>query len=118
MKLFKWIPGRQGNTQYEKLCFLYFRFLWWGFDAYVLKYKANQQLPIHKDPVENGCHYRLNIKLKGTCRFWSTSTIWNWGERIVIFRPDLFFHNLVTKTSVLKLSFGFVNFKRHGKRNN
>lgn len=114
MKLFKWIQGRQNNTQYKKFCLLYFKFLWWGFDCYILKYKANQQLPLHKDPVEGGRHFRINIKLKGDCSFWCPSVIWRWNERICIFRPDLFFHNLVTKTPVTKISIGFVNFRKNG----
>lgn len=111
MKLFKWTKGRQDSTQYEKWCFLYWKFFCFGFDGYLLRYKENQQLPIHRDPIKDGRHYRLNIKLKGKCKFWCTRTIWNWGERIVYFRPDLFFHNLTTQTPVLKLSLGFVIFK-------
>lgn len=116
MKLFKWTQGRQSSTQYEKWCFLYWRFFNTGLDGYILRYKANQQLPIHKDIVENGIHYRLNIKLKGKCKFWCPSILWKWGERIVLFRPDLFFHSLTTKTKVLKLSLGLVIFKHksHG----
>lgn len=116
MKLFKWIKGRQDSTQYKKLCFLCFKFLWWGFDGYLLKYEPNQQLAIHKDPVDGGNHYRLNIKLSGKCKFWSTSTIWQWGDKIIFFRPDLFFHNLVTQSKVLKISLGYVKFKTYDNR--
>lgn len=111
MELFTWIKGRQNTTNYDKLCFLYVKIWKWGLDGYILRYKANERLPIHKDPIENGAHYRLNIKLKGKCRFWSTSNIFRWGERVVYFRPDLFYHNLVTETKVLKLSFGYVKFQ-------
>jgi len=115
MKLFKWVKGRQNTTQYERFCFLYFRFLYWGFDGYLLRYEPNQQLPIHRDPVEGGAHYRLNIKLCGRCKFWSTSHIFAIGQWLFLFRPDLFFHNLVTYSKVWKLSLGFVKYKHYGK---
>lgn len=61
MKLFKWQSGRQGSYNYQKFPIWFFRIGKLGFDAYILKYEANQVLPTHTDPVEGGKHYRLNI---------------------------------------------------------
>lgn len=109
MKLFKWIKGRQ-NVHYKKMCLLNIRIFRFGMDCYILKYDKNVHLPIHKDPLENGSHYRINIKLKGSCRFWCTRMIYNRGEWLNIFRPDLFYHSLQTYTPTTKLSIGIAWF--------
>lgn len=105
MTFFKWIDGRQSTTKYMKFCFLYFKIFNIGMDGYIIKYEADTHLPIHKDPI-NGRHYRLNIKLKGKCKFWCPSSIFKIGERIIFFRPDIFPHTLKTQTKVIKLSLG------------
>lgn len=109
MKLFKWSLGRQSTAIYHKYCFLYWKIGKYGFDGYILRYPPNTDLPVHKDPV-NGSHYRINVKLKGKASFWCTSVIKKWGERIIIFRPDLYYHSLKTFTKTYKLSLGFVRF--------
>lgn len=109
MRLFRWIKGRHSETDYEKFCFLYFRIGKFGFDGYILKYEPKTSLPIHKDPI-NGKHYRLNIKISGKCKFWTTSYKFRRGERIILFRPDLFPHSLEVLTKTYKLSFGFAKF--------
>lgn len=113
MKLFKWQKGRQSNCEYWKLPLWYFRILKFGFDAYILKYSENQVLPEHKDPVENGKHYRLNIGW-GVANFVCEKLIF--GKRIgkltiFLFRPDLYTHSLYVFEKTTKFSFGFVKFK-------
>ena len=111
MKLWKWQPGRQKNTVYQKFPIWYFRIGNFGFDAYLLKYAPKTLLPYHKDPVENGKHWRLNIKLKGIATFICDKCIYR-SRFITIFRPDLYEHMLcVYNRTCLKLSFGFVKFE-------
>jgi hypothetical protein len=112
MKLFKWIEGRQKLTKYHKWCFLYFKFLNFGIDGYILRYEPATILPIHKDQIKDGSHYRLNIKIKGRSSFWCPSTIYRKGNSIVAFRPDLFYHSLTCYTKTYKISLGFAIFKR------
>ncbi len=69
MKLWKWQKGRQQNTEYWKFPLWYFRVGKWGFDAYILKYDAYTKLPYHIDKVNNGKHWRLNIKISGDSSF-------------------------------------------------
>lgn len=114
MKLFKWIKGRQSSTEYYKWCFLYFKIFNIGIDGYVIRYEPKTILPIHKDPLPDtvrGSHYRLNIKIKGRSAFWCPSTIWRCKERVVLFRPDLFYHSLTAYTRTYKISIGIAIFK-------
>jgi len=114
MKLWKWEKGRSIGTQYWKFTLWYFRIWKWGFDAYILKYSPKVLLKAHTDPVENGKHYRLNIKLWGQAYFsifkkekWITMQ-----NRFIAFRPDLYKHMLlVGPKGCIKLSFGFVKYK-------
>ncbi len=111
MKYFKWIQGRQASCLYQKMCLWSFKIGSYGFDAYVLKYEPNTELPWHDDKV-SGIHYRLNIKLfgrayfliKGICRK-------RWHDKIILFRPDLHKHSLIVITKTMKLSFGFAKLK-------
>lgn len=109
MKLWKWQPGRQKDVAYEKFCLWSFKLFRWAFDGYILRYQPDTFLPLHKDLVENGKHWRLNVKLRGKSIFFSedrghTSQKVNW------FRPDLYRHSLSVYTETVKLSFGFVKF--------
>lgn len=119
MKLFKWIEGKQSTTKYYKWCFLYFKFLNFGIDGYILKYEAGTSLPIHKDtlPAPGGAHYRLNIKLKGKSKFWCPSIIFSIKDDLFLFRPDLFYHSLTTHTKTYKISIGLAIFnkKKHAE---
>lgn len=111
MKFWKWQSGRQDNVTYEKFPVWSFKVFNHGFDFYILRYQPNTILPKHKDPVKNGKHWRLNIKLKGNAIFFSEDR----GEtfqRINWFRPDLYEHSLNVKTKTIKLSFGFVKFNK------
>ena len=112
MKLFRWVKGRQSGTDYKAWCFFYFTsFNIIGLDAYILKYEAHTVLPLHKDPVD-GKHYRLNIKIKGRTSFRCPSVIFRFKERIILFRPDLFYHSLTAFTKTYKLSFGLCIFRK------
>ncbi len=111
MKLWKWLPGRQAKTHYWKFPLWSFRIWKFGFDAYILKYKPTTLLDWHKDPVKNGKHWRLNIKLKGWATFEVKGKAWWLPLGITVFRPDLYEHRLmVYQYGCTKLSFGFVKF--------
>ena len=58
----KWELGRQG-TGYEKVTLLMTRFPI-PMDAYLLRYTKDTGVPPHKDTLEQGRHYRLNIRTK------------------------------------------------------
>jgi hypothetical protein len=109
MKFFKWQPGRQQNVTYKKCPLWYFKIGRWGFDAYILRYEAQTFLPEHKDPVENGKHWRLNVKLWGRCGFHADDRGYT-KQWINFFRPDLYTHWLMAFTTTFKLSLGFVKF--------
>ena len=109
MKIWKWQEGRQKDTTYKKFPLWYFRIWKWGFDAYILRYQPDTYLKLHVDRVDNGKHWRLNIKLVGKASFFCHGTgIIN--RRFVFFRPDLYLHSLYAYTKTIKLSFGFVKF--------
>ena len=114
MKYWKWIKGRQQETDYEKLCLWSFRLWNWGFDAYILKYSPNTKLDWHKDPVEGGEHWRKNIKIQGWATFIRKE---NDVKKVYFkhnspwFRPDIEEHMLqVYENGCMKLSFGFVKY--------
>jgi hypothetical protein len=112
MKLWKWSDGRQDKCNYRKFPLWYFSVGNLGFDAYILDYEPNQVLPTHRDPVEGGSHYRLNIGW-GDSVFLVKSKIWGFklGRlSLYLFRPDLYNHSLVVNSRTRKLSFGFVKF--------
>ena len=69
MKIFKWQAGRQKGCEYKKFPLWFFRIGNFGFDAYILKYSPNNTLDWHTDPVKEGKHYRINIKIKGKTSF-------------------------------------------------
>ncbi len=115
MKLWRWQKGRQQNCEYYKLPLWYFKVWVFGFDSYVLKYKANTVLPTHKDPVKNGKHWRINIGY-GVANFVCENYKHGFFKRIGkltinIFRPDLYEHSLYVFEDTIKLSMGFVRYK-------
>lgn len=116
----KWEKGRQEGCDYKKLRLWSFRVWKFGFDAYVLKYPPNADLPIHTDPVEKGSHYRFNLPLKGESKFYwlggdsflGKRTLWLNTTGPILFRPDLCKHFLrVGNKGCIKLSLGFVKFE-------
>jgi hypothetical protein len=60
---------------------------------YLLKFAPGCQLKEHRDTVERGRHYRLNIILKGKGEFKCEKTIIN-TQRVVLFRPDKYLHSM------------------------
>jgi hypothetical protein len=115
-RLFKWEAGRQKDVVYYKMKLFSFKVFNFGFDGYILKYPPNTELPLHKDPVKNGEHYRINITLTGKALFLlctqddcSIKTI---SDKCVnYFRPDLCAHSLIVGgKECKKLSLGFVKF--------
>lgn len=109
----KWEKGRQQETEYKKLCLYSFKFLGFGFDCYVLKYKGGTILPPHTDPVNNGQHLRLNIGW-GDAGFYSeyppTFKLRIGQFSLVLFRPDINEHGLYVFEKTCKLSFGFAKY--------
>lgn len=111
-KLWRWTNGRQSNTEYKKFCLWSGRIGKFGFDAYILKYKANTTLPWHKDEIKNAKHYRINIKLYGRSYFLMQDIKRKKShDRFILFRPDLYSHSLSVINPTIKLSFGFAKFK-------
>lgn len=114
MKLFKWLKGRNDSAQYWKFPFLSFRIGNYAMDGYILKYPEPTVLGWHRDEVENGIHWRMNVTLKGDSTFWiqkyenliSTKRIVN------LFRSDIHPHSLEVRSSTIKLSIGFFKFKK------
>lgn len=112
MKLWKWQDGRQSDCVYKKLPLWYFKIWRFGFDCYILKYGPDQVLIPHKDPVENGKHYRLNIGW-GKSVFTCDDLIFGMkiGKlSIYVFRPDISLHALYVVDKTAKISFGFAEF--------
>ncbi|HEX9391089.1 MAG TPA: hypothetical protein VF928_07235 [Usitatibacteraceae bacterium] len=115
-KAFRWQRGRQG-TGYDKMLLLTAP---WPipFDSYLIRYPEGSQVPPHKDPVEKGRHYRLNVILKAPRsggEFICTSPLFA-TSRVKLFRPDQCEHS-VTKVvggSRYVLSFGWVWGKNEG----
>ena len=109
MKLWEWQKGRQDGTNYKKFPLWYFRIGNWGFDGYVLSYQQDTKLKLHRDLVEDGKHWRLNIKLWGNTSYFQGNAGYI-KDKFVFFRPDLYLHSLYCYTKTVKLSFGFVKF--------
>lgn len=107
---FRWQRGRQ-NSGYDKM--LLFTLPWpLPFDSYILRFPEGVSIPPHKDPVQTGRHYRLNIILKAPRsggEFVCAAPIYA-SKRIKFFRPDECEHS-VTKVeggSRYVLSIGWV----------
>ncbi len=95
-KLFQWEKGRQ-NTGYRKML-LGFGFWPCPFDAYLLRFTEGDEIPPHKDSVDSGKHYRLNIILNDAIEggeFICKNTIFE-NPWVKFFRSDIATH-AVTK---------------------
>lgn len=114
MEIWKWQKGRQNGCEYLKFPLWYFKIGKFGFDAYILKYNANTILPEHKDPVENGQHWRLNIgygESNFVCENYKHVFFKRFGKlTFILFRPDIYKHSLYVFENTIKLSFGCVIF--------
>lgn len=112
MKLWRWQNGRQKDCEYKKFPLWYFKINdKFGFDAYILRYKAGSHLPLHIDPIENGYHWRMNIGW-GNSKFKCSKYYgFKLGKlSLYIFRSDMYFHSLDVLGNTVKLSFGFARF--------
>ncbi|MEM7246706.1 MAG: 2OG-Fe(II) oxygenase [Acidobacteriota bacterium] len=90
-----WEEGRRG-TGYLKRRLFRWRLGRLGSDAYLLKYPEGSSVPPHRDPVDGGSHYRLNIELRRAARggdFRCDTTIVRL-PRIALFRPDRHEHSV------------------------
>lgn len=115
-QVFRWQRGRQG-TGYDKMLLLTAP---WPipFDCYLIRYPEGSEIPPHIDPVQAGCHYRLNLILKAPKaggEFICKTPIYS-GSRIKLFRPDVCEHSVtrVVGGSRYVLSIGWVLGKKSG----
>lgn len=110
----RWQKGRQ-QSGYDKMLLATARlpFTWLqGFDVYLLRFPVGSAIRPHRDEVEGGRHYRLNIilrpaKVGGV--FSCTESIYE-SARIKLFRPDVSEHAVseVLEGTRLLLSVGWV----------
>ena len=85
---------------------------WLKFDVYLLRFSEGSEIKQHKDTVEAGQHFRLNIILKNAIEggvFISDGVLFQ-TKHIKFFRPDIHQHGV---TKVIKgrryvLSIGWV----------
>ncbi|WP_321394219.1 hypothetical protein [Emcibacter sp.] len=108
--LFHWQRGRQ-KSGYDKmlLCRAYWPV---KFDMYLLRFPEGSEIPLHRDRVDNGEHYRLNIVLKKSRiggQFICNEPIFE-TDRIKLFRPDISEHKVsrVIRGSRYLLSIGWI----------
>lgn len=105
----KWEVGRQGGGYKKKL-------LWstnnklFGIDCYIIKFTPNYHLKPHKDEVESGKHYRLNLEVKGEGKFFCKEPIFKLGK-LVVFRPDKV-HSMINGNSERTLFSIGLNIKK------
>lgn len=94
-----WTSGRQNASYYKRLLFEINQPRL-KLDCYLLKYVPGSAIHPHIDPSCHGHHYRLNIVLKkprlGGVFKCSTKPILQIGQRVILFRPDLYTHELTT----------------------
>lgn len=103
-----WEDGRQKGA-YKKMLLWSKKFKSWGFDSYLLKFPSYSQIPIHVDPVEGYKHFRFNLVYKGLGKFTCERVIFNFWERIILFRPDEFLHSVKNGSTERRvLSIGIV----------
>lgn len=109
-ELFHWKLGRQ-KSGYSKM--LLCRTTWpIKFDTCLLKFPKGSKISPHKDPVESGKHYRLNIILKKAIEggeFNCKDPIFE-TKRIKLFRPDRSEHQVskIIRGNRYLLSIGWV----------
>ncbi len=107
----KWELGRQGTGYFKKKLL---QSKWpLPFDLWLLKYPEGTYIPPHRDPVEKGRHFRLNVvvwkaKVGGDCKIYLP--IPKMAGRINFFRPDLLTHEVtkVEKGTRYVVSLGYI----------
>ena len=97
MKIFGWNKGRQ-ESGYRAFTLIYSSFL--RLDCHILHYPSGSSIPPHKDQVESGTMWRLNIELwraeKGGQFNIAEASGWSLFDRIWFFAPSEVEHS-VTK---------------------
>ena len=109
-KWLRWQRGRQ-HSGYEKMLLIYNE-LGIEFDVYLLRFPVGSEIPPHRDQVQSGRHFRLNIILKKSKfggEFICEKHILNL-VRIKLFRSDLYAHSVTKVSSSARyvLSVGWV----------
>lgn len=109
LKKLPWELGRQG-TGYNKIKLFESKFF--KADCYLLYYPKGSEIPVHRDPVSIGDHYRLNIMLKKAKDggdFICKDPILRW-PRVFYFRPDKSWHAVtrINEGYRLMLSIGWL----------
>ena len=109
-KWLRWENGRQ-QSGYDKMLLLQ-NHLAIKCDAYFLRFPVGSKIPQHRDPVQKGKHFRLNIIIKKSQaggEFICEHNIINL-PRIKLFRPDLYRHEVteVVGSPRYVLSVGWV----------
>jgi len=109
-KLYRWERGRQ-ETGYDKML-LGVTFWPLPMDIYLLRFNEGSEIPPHRDSVEKGDHFRLNLVLKAAKlggEFNCVDPIFE-TQRIKFFRPDVSEHSVskVVKGNRYLLSVGWV----------
>lgn len=93
-KNFRWQTGRQ-QTGYQKMLLASGSRLI-KFDMYLLKFDEGHEIPPHKDQVDTGRHFRLNIVLRHPKQggdFNCENTLFE-TRSIKLFRPDISEHSV------------------------
>jgi hypothetical protein len=111
---FRWQRGRQASG-YDKMLLL--QSAWpLPFDVYLLRFPKGSEIRPHKDPVESGAHYRLNLviwRASSGGEFVCATPIYA-SRRIKYFRPDQCEHSVtrVGHGTRYVLSIGWVRKDR------
>jgi hypothetical protein len=108
MTLWKWVDGRQGSGYHKLLLACIAPY----FDVYLLRFPEDSFVPIHKDPVTNRRHFRLNIVLR-RAKFGGKMVCeagLGISSRVMYFRPDVVKHALtrVQAGTLYMLSIGWT----------
>ena len=107
-KFWIWKDGRQKGANYKKMLLWQFSVGRRSWDGYLIRYQPKTVLPPHKDKVNEGKHWRLNIVLWGKGKFKVEKFIFRF-KGIILFRPDLHKHVMYNgKKERMVLSFGYV----------
>jgi hypothetical protein len=98
--------GRQ-HSGYRTFTFLHVKWPRWlgrwllGFDGHVIHYPAGSHIPPHRDRVEHGRHFRINLVLwqparggEFVCEGDNGRHGWSLGRRLFVFRPDVMTHSV------------------------
>ena len=91
--MLNWVKGR-GNTGYFKVLIMQ-SWIPIPFDIYILKFPKGSYIEPHKDPMDSGRHFRLNIiwNSKSGGEFKCDNNIIDW-KFLKLFRSDRDLHSV------------------------